>query len=158
LPDTLVQAAAAILRPRLGYRYWFAYDAAMSPATAIERVPDPIFVTTAHLPSRRFIINEDGRATIVPRKGFSVFGIVWEVAEPALACLDLRLGVPHDWHRYGTLARTEAKPVLAEYHAPRNPRPERPGQADPAYVGPIREAARHWGFPQEYLDQFRTWA
>jgi hypothetical protein len=73
--------------------------------------------------------------------------------------MDIQLGVPHDHDRYGCFGRDpDQRPILMEYHAPRNPRPERPGQADPTYLGPIIEAARRWGFPQEYLDQFRNWS
>jgi hypothetical protein len=149
---------AGMIRAQLGNRLWFVFDQAMDPQVAAQRVPDPVFVTTAHIPSRRFMVNTDGMAMVVPRRDFSVFGIIFEVADVALAALDVQLGVPHDWHRYGCLGRDPGqRPILMEFHTPAQRRPSRLGQADPSYMRPIVEAARKWGFPQEYLDQFRFW-
>src|SRR5215218_8449633 len=115
-----------MIRPRLGYRLWFAFDSAMDPNIAAQRVPDPTFVTVAHIPSRRFTINSDGLACLWPRKDFVIYGIVWMIDEVDMACLDLKLAVPRDYDRFGCIGRDpHQKPILMEYHSPRNPRPGR---------------------------------
>src|SRR5882757_986648 len=97
MPDSTLPShvASSMIRPRQGYRLWFTYDAAMNPAIAAQTVPDPVFVTKASIPSRRFIINSEGTASLVPRRNFAIFGIVWEVPDYGMALLDLKLGVPH---------------------------------------------------------------
>ena len=81
------------------------------------------------------------------------------VDEVAMACLDLQLGVPQVYDRYGAFGRDPTgKMILMEFHATRNQRPERPGRARPDYLSPIVDAARSRGVPQSYLEQLQDWA
>src|SRR5258707_13148969 len=101
-----------MIRPQPGHRLLFAYDELMTESVIRERCPDPVFICTARLTSRRFIVNSDGLASIVPRRDFTVHGVVWEVHDIALTCLSLQLGVPSVYDRFGAFARDPAGQLI----------------------------------------------
>jgi len=155
-PNSFIQLATTLLRPRMGFRHVFSYAELLDKSVISERCPEPEFVTLAHYEGRRFIVNSDGIATIVPRKDFKVFGVVWCVHEIGLAALDIHAGVPHDHDRYGCFARSASGQLcVTEFYATRN-RTE--GLADPSYLSPIIAAARHWRLPDAYIEEMASWA
>ena len=82
MPDQttpLANVVAQLIWPRPGHRLLFVFYEMMDQSVIRERCPDPIFICTARLTSRRFIVNSDGLASIVPRRDYMVHGIVWEV-------------------------------------------------------------------------------
>lgn len=152
----LVHVMAQLVRPRPGHQHIFAYNQLMAEARIRELCPDPRFVMTARYLSKRFIINDDGIATLVPRRGFAVHGVVWEVSEIAQTALDIAMGMPGLCDRYGSFARGGAgEMLLTEYYGARNNRTL--GSATADYLKPILGAARHWGFPQSHLDEIAGW-
>jgi hypothetical protein len=157
LPDQPIPAhvCATMIRPRLGYRLLFSYGPDMDPDIIAQQIPTPTFITVAHVPSRQFRINADGVAGLWPRKDFAIHGVVWMIDEIDLACLDLKLAVPRDYDRFGCMGRDpHGKPILMEYHAPRN---QRPGRASADYLKPILAAGASWGLPEDYLKQISAW-
>src|SRR5258708_5351431 len=70
MPDQttpLAHVVAQMVRPRPAHRLLFAYDELMAESVIRQRCPDPVFICTARLTSRRFIVNSDDLASIVPR-------------------------------------------------------------------------------------------
>jgi hypothetical protein len=81
--------------------------------------------------------------------------VVWEIDDVAMTCLDLQLGVPATYDRFGTFARNSAgTPIVVEFHATRD---YRVGRAHPDTIGPIVVAAIARGFPPEYVDELLEW-
>ena len=155
-PNSFIQLATTLLRPKMGFRHLFAYGPLLDQDLIRERCPDPEFITLAHYEGRRFIVNSDGIATIIPRKDFKVYGVIWSVHEIGLAALDIHAGVPHDHERYGCFARSASGQLcVSEFYATRN-RTE--GLADRDYLRPIIAAARHWKLPAAYIKEMASWA
>jgi hypothetical protein len=153
----LARAPADLFRPRPGYRHVFAYGPLMAQKRIRKLCPDPRFVTTARYFSKRFVINDDGVATLVPRRDFTVYGVIWAISDIAQCGLDIALGMPGIRDRFGSLARgPDGQLVSSEYYGARNNRTI--GKASHKYLQPILDAARHWNFPQSYLDEIGGWA
>lgn len=152
----LVHVAATLLRPKMGYRHLFAYGPWLDEEVLGQLCPDPEFVTLARYDSRRWMVNSDGTATIVPRRDFRVLGVIWSVHEVGLAALDIHAGVPQQHDRFGSFAKTAAGQLcVSEFYATRN---RLPGKGSPSYLRPILKAAQRWAFPQDYLDELSSWA
>ena len=157
MPDQTIpiRIVRTMVRPRRGFRLLFTFADDMDPAVLGARCPDPVFVCTAYIESRKFIIDGDGRATIRPRKNHSVYGAVFEVDDLAMTCLGLWLGVPSVHDRFGAFGRNvDGKMVLMEYHGTRA---RGLGRAEPDYIRTIMDAARSYGFPPTYLDELSEW-
>lgn len=153
----LVHVMAQLVRPRPGHRHVFAYDALMAEEHIGELCPEPRFVTTARYLSKRFIVNDEGTATLVPRRGSVVYGVIWEISDIAQTCLDICMGMPGICDRFGSFARGPADElIISEYYGARNNRTL--GKASHEYLRPILDAARHSEFPQSYLDEIAGWA
>lgn len=145
-----------LIRPRPDHRHIFAFDDFMVPDRIAALCPSRRFVTTARYLSKQFMINERGRATLTARRGSTVHGVVWEVSDIAQTGLDIALGVPGIYDRFGSFARTPAgELVVTEYYSTRD---HTPGAAAPAYLRAIIDAGRSHGFPQAYLDELAGWA
>jgi hypothetical protein len=140
-----------MIRPKAGCRLLFVYDNLMDADVMAERVPDPEFICTARMESRRFLVNTDGIANITPRIGFEVHGVIWQVEEIGVTCLDLQLGVSGGVDRSGGFSRNHAGTlIVSEFYATRN---RELGTAHPDYLGLILTAARKHGFPDDYIEQ-----
>jgi len=114
----LVHIMAPLLTPQPGYRYIFTYDILMHEDRMQGRCPDAWFVTTAHLLSRRWIVNPDGIPTIERRVGSVVYGVIWEISEETQVQLEIELGVPDRADRFGAFARGPRGEMIAtEYYA-----------------------------------------
>ncbi len=153
--QTLAHVTTQLVRPGPDHRHVFAFDALMAEDAIRERCPDPRFVMTAHYTSKKFIINTDGVATLTPRRDFTVYGVVWEISNVAQIGLDVFMGMPGVFDRFGSFARGRAGEMIStEYYGARN---FKPGKADPKYLAPIIAAARHWKFPDVYIDEIASW-
>ena len=151
----LVHVMAQLIRPRPGHRHVFTYDAMMAEDRIRELCPDPRFVTTARYLSKRFIVNGEGVATLVRRRDSTVYGVIWEISDIAQTGLDIFMGMPGVYDRYGSFARGPAEElVVSEYYGARN---RTPGTATPEYLRPILDAGRRHGFPQSYLNELTAW-
>ena len=73
--------------------YYFAYGSNISSMQMRTRCPDSIFNGIGYLKDYDFLINERGVATIIPREGSIVYGLVWEVSPKDIESLDIYEGV-----------------------------------------------------------------
>ncbi|TAJ82106.1 gamma-glutamylcyclotransferase family protein [Reyranella sp.] len=155
-PGSLVRLASRLILPTVGYRHLFAYARFLDIAELRAIGLQPHFVTLARYKGRRWIINESGEPTIVPRRGHQVFGIIWKVREVELAALDILEGVPHLHERYGSFATTaEGVLCISEFYCSKD---QRLGVGSASLLAPILSSARHWGFTREYIDELAQWA
>lgn len=149
----LVQIIRQMSVPAPGHRFIFAFDEEMDTDRFRRRCPDASLVATARIRNRRWIANENGRATVVPSGGFDVFGVVFEVPEAAEVNLAERFPA-HSADRYGAFAKTEHDTLLpVEYFAPVNHRHGEIG----CEILQILAAARHYRFPDAYLHELCSW-
>ena len=134
-------------------RLYFAYGSNMSVAQMRRRCPGARPVGTAALAGWRFAINARGTATVVPRAGACVRGVLWRVTGRHLATLDTFEGLARRRYVRRTLRVTcedgrhvEAVTYVGLYAGR--------GRAVRAYLeGTILPAARSFGLPDTYLEE-----
>jgi len=137
------------------HRLVFTYSDLMNPEIISDLCPGPKFVTVATAPAFRFVINQDGVATMVRALGSVVYGVVWQIDEIALVALDICMGMPTFFERAGgfKVDRNGAL-IIAEHYAARE---NRLGKPTPSYFDTIFQAAEQHGFPRFYLDELLRW-
>lgn len=144
-----------LIRPKPDHRHIFAFDDLMLLERIAALCPEPRFVTTARYLSKRFIINEHGLATLTPRRGSTVHGVIWEISDTAQSGLDIALGMPGIYDRYGSFARSPTgELIVSDYYGTRD---RTPGTAPANYLQAILKAGRSYGFPAAYLDELAGW-
>jgi|GEM_PF-1614926 len=154
--ESFMRASATFAFPRPGYRNFFSHADFMAEERLRELGSEAEFVSVAHFESRRWIVNSDGVASIVPRRGHRIYGVIWRLPEVEMAALDLFLEVPQVFDRYGALAHLpNGRRIAAEFYAARN---HELGSASPDYLEPILKTGRQFGFPEPYLEEISGWS
>lgn len=154
--DSFMRISATFAFPRPGFRHLLAHSDLMVEERLRELGSEAEFVSVAHFESRRWIVNTDGVASIVPRRGHRVYGVIWRLPEIEMPALDLFLEVPHLFDRYGALAYlANGRRISAEYYVARN---HEMGSATQEYLEPILKTGRQFGFPESYLDEISGWS
>ncbi len=127
----------------------FAYGSNMSRRVMRRHAPDAEPVGAARLPGYRFVIAANGYASVAPRRGGTVHGVLWRLTPRDRVTLDAWesvaageygvaiLPVVHAGHRRGALV----------YVARRR----RAGAAKPGYMEVVIAAAREWQLPEAYI-------
>jgi hypothetical protein len=131
----------------------FAYGSNMSRAVMRKHAPFAKPIGVATLANYRFLITADGYASIAPRRGECVHGVLWRLTPRDLITLAA-------WENTaGGLYRTETVPVR---HAGRQnraliylARPCALGRARSGYMELLIAAAVEWRLPQLYIDMLR---
>ena len=134
-------------------RLHFAYGSNMSRAVMRKHAPFAKPMGVASLTNYRFLITADGYASIAPRRGERVYGVLWRLTPRDLITLAA-------WENTaGGLYRTATVPVR---HAGRQnqaliylARPCPLGHAKSGYVELLIAAALEWRLPQLYIDALR---
>jgi hypothetical protein len=153
--QTFFRVASRLLLPGAGFRHVFLFDERMDGEALREICPSPEFVGIGFYDSRRWIINQSGEASILPRRGRRVYGVIWRVHEVEMAALDMFYGVPQRFERYGSLATfVDGRRSTSEFYSARD---RNPGAAAPGYLRRIIEIGRELGFPDQYLKELNTW-
>ena len=67
---------------------YFAYGSNMDQAAMVQRCPHAKLIGPARLPRHRFLINEDGYATVVRDPRRTVHGVLWDLAMSDIPPLD----------------------------------------------------------------------
>jgi Gamma-glutamyl cyclotransferase, AIG2-like len=131
----------------------FAYGSNMSRAVMRRRAPLARPVGTAILANYRFLITADGYASVTPRRGENVQGVLWRLTPRDLVTLAA-------WERVaGGLSRARILSVRCAGRQSRAliyiARPSPLGRAKIGYMEFVVEAALEWRLPQLYIDGLR---
>ena len=145
---TTAYAAVAIL--------YFAYGSNMDLVQMSNRCERAATVSTAQLPSHRFIINSRGVATVVPDRASTVRGLLWRLSEEDQRSLDRHEGVVQGLYRkaFMKVNVSSGRKVRALVYVATD---STPGEARPGYMEKIVSAAEECGLPQTYIDQLKPW-
>lgn len=132
----------------------FAYGSNMSRAL-MRRCPTAREVGPAMLENHRFIITRDGYASVLPRPGAVVHGVLWRLGPRDLAALDRYEGVDSGLYRRATLpVRACTRRVAALVYVARS---RRAGRPKPGYQALVVAAARDLNLPRDYVDALMRW-
>lgn len=132
-------------------RLYFAYGSNMDEGQMRARVPGAVFVSTAVLPGHEFLFSGWSHtwggsvANVRPKKGKSVFGIVYALPPDGIERLDRFEGYPVSYQRKRakvTLSKNGRK-VRAVLYYKRRAKAE--GPPSPAYVAQLTRALRRHG-------------
>jgi hypothetical protein len=131
----------------------FAYGSNMSRALMGPRCPGAVAVGAAVLDGFDFIIGVDGYASLEPRPGAVVHGVLWRLGARDLAAINAYEGslyvrrivpVRHAGNRLPALVYIMAR--------------EGRGKPRPGYMRLVVEAARDWNLPEAYIDSLQRWS
>ncbi len=134
---------------------YFGYGSNMDRAAMLQRCPASKPVGTARLMRHRFIIFDEGYATVVRDPQRAVWGMVWDLALADMPALD----------RYESLSTglyTKVVQPVVTAQGPRRAvvymgRSAKPGAPLPGYMEGVVEAARHAGLPEDYILSLGVW-
>ncbi|MCC2650969.1 MAG: gamma-glutamylcyclotransferase [Microvirga sp.] len=134
---------------------YFAYGSNMDQAAMLTRCPASKPVGIGRLMRHRFMIFDEGYATIVRDPQRAVWGMVWDLALADVPALD----------RYESLSTglytKVVQPVVTGQGARRAivyvGRSVKPGTPLPGYMEGVVEAAQHAGLPEDYIRSLKMW-
>lgn len=134
---------------------YFAYGSNMDQAAMLQRCPASKPVGLGRLMRHRFIIFEEGYASVVRDPQRIVWGMVWDLALSDVPALD----------RYESLHTglyTKVVQAVVTDQGPRRAvvyigRRAKPGTPLPGYMEGVIEAATHAGLPEDYVRSLGTW-
>jgi hypothetical protein len=133
----------------------FAYGSNMHRAVMRTHAPHARPLGIATLADFRFVITADGYASVVPRRGEMVHGVLWRLTSRDRVTLDAWEGITA--RRYRAAALTvgcagRRQPALV-YIA----RPLPAGRARAGYMELVIAAAEQWQLPAAYVASLERW-
>ncbi|MGX1309403.1 gamma-glutamylcyclotransferase (GGCT)/AIG2-like uncharacterized protein YtfP [Amorphus suaedae] len=137
-------------------RLTFAYGANLDPAGMRQRCPSAKPLGHASLENWHFRITIDGYASVAPRLGSTVHGVLWQISAKDEAALDAYEEVASGLYRKTHLpVRGTKGPVRALVYVGRSQTSGRPRRG---YLDKIvLPAARAWGLPPTHLCELESW-
>jgi gamma-glutamylcyclotransferase (GGCT)/AIG2-like uncharacterized protein YtfP len=134
----------------------FAYGSNMSPALMRARCPGATALGPAALGGWTFLVTADRYASIVPRPGGVVHGVIWRIGPRDLAALNAYESLDSGLYRRRMLsvryaAQTRRALVFLGRTGDR-------GQPNPEYLDEIARAARYWNLPPSYTRALARWS
>ena len=135
-------------------RTYFAYGSNMVVSQMAERCPGAKLSGIARLENHMFLINERGVATIVPKQGSNVYGLIWDITEECKEALDKWEGVSkgHYYENYVLVDSQEGEKIRCLAYIATN---SKPGVSRPGYIEKIVAAAEEQGLPGAYVEYLR---
>lgn len=138
-------------------RLYFAYGSNMSRQQMARRCPGAGALGVARLDGWEFLVMRAGYASVRPRAGGRVWGVLWHLAPRHVAALDLLEGIAVGAYtradlpvrRDGALTRR----ALVYLGAVAAEGPPKPGYLDNI----VLPAARAWRLPQPYVASLERW-
>ena len=128
--------------------YYFAYGSNMDPNQMEQRCPGAVPVGVATLQGWDTVINSRGTATIVPVRDELVEGVLWEMTDKCLRCLDRYEGAPNIYVRHMVRVTSATGVVEATtYVATTSDR----GEPRDGYLEKILAGAAHFGLSPAYV-------
>jgi len=139
-----------------GGRLYFAYGSNMNRQQMGRRCPKASLLGIGRLPNFEFRINRQGVATIAPREGGEVYGVLWYITPSDERSLDRYEGVPEAYSKETVRVLNEAGvEVQALTYIATDPSPGRPRSRE--YLKRILEGAEENGLPPAYIEELRRW-
>jgi hypothetical protein len=134
---------------------YFAYGSNMDQVAMLARCPTSKPVGIGRLMRHRFMIFDEGYATVARDPQRAVWGMVWDLALADVPALD----------RYESLSTglytKVVQPVVTGQGARRAivyvGRSVKPGTPLPGYMEGVVEAAQHAGLPEDYIRSLKMW-
>jgi cation transport regulator ChaC len=133
----------------------FAYGSNMHRAVMRTHAPHAQPLGIAALADFRFLITADGYASVAPRRGETVHGVLWRLTARDRVTLDAWEGITARRYRAAALTVGSAgrrRPALV-YIA----RPLPAGQARAGYMELVIAAAQEWQLPAAYVSSLERW-
>lgn len=123
---------------------YFAYGANMHPGHMAWRCPN----ARAHgaFVLRDWELKFYNHATIEPRKGATVSGVLWDITDECEASLDVFEGFP-SYYTKQTWIQDDTQFFFYEMTTPKS------GKPSEGYVLDIRDSYDFWGIPRQHLTQ-----
>jgi hypothetical protein len=134
----------------------FAYGANMSRAVMRKYAPDARALGPATLADHRFVITADGYASVEPKRGQAVHGVLWRITPRDRVLLDAWENVEAGLYR-AEIVPVRRKRCLAPalvYFA----RPNGEGRPKPGYMELVIAAAREWELPEACIRSLEGFA
>jgi gamma-glutamylcyclotransferase (GGCT)/AIG2-like uncharacterized protein YtfP len=134
----------------------FAYGSNMDRALMRAHCPSAKPFGPATLDNHRFVIAVCGYASVQPRAGSVVFGILWRLTPRDVAALDRHESVAtglYDREMLSVRAR-EGRTTALTYVA----RARGAGRPQPGYLELVLAAARVWQLPEGYIGDLARWS
>ena len=136
-------------------RHYFAYGSNMDPEQFGSRCPQSRVLGPATLADHRFIITARGYASIQPRIGSLVQGILAELTEVDEAALDYFEGVRHFIYRKeSTVVGWDGREVTALVYVDNETAHGRP---KPGYLERVLRGARYHCLTAEAVQEIEAW-
>jgi cation transport regulator ChaC len=133
----------------------FAYGSNMSRLIMRKHAPDAEPVGVATLANYRFLITADGYASIEPKRGETVHGVVWRLTPHDRMTLDAWENIAAGLYRAATLpVRQAGRRRMALTYLGRS---SQTGLAKAGYMQVVIAAALEWQLPQAYISSLRHW-
>jgi len=133
----------------------FAYGSNMHRAVMRKYAPHAQPLGIAALADFRFLITADGYASVAPRCGETVHGVLWRLTPRDRVTLDAWEGITAGRYRAAALPIGCAgcrRPALV-YMA----RPLPAGRAKGGYMELVIAAAQEWKLPADYISSLQRW-
>jgi hypothetical protein len=135
---------------------YFAYGSNMNRALMRRHCPGAKELGSAALFGCRFIITTDGYASIVPRSGGRVHGVLWRLTVRDLAALNSYESLASGLYSKLMLpVRKDGRRMAATLYVARSRTAGRPKLG---YLDLILDAAREWSLPAPYVRSLQRWA
>jgi gamma-glutamylcyclotransferase (GGCT)/AIG2-like uncharacterized protein YtfP len=134
---------------------YFAYGSNMDRNAMLQRCPASKPVGIGRLMRHRFIVFDEGYASVTRDPQRAVWGMVWDLALADVPALD----------RYESLSTGLYTKVIQPVVTGQGPRraivyvgrSARPGVPKPGYMEGVIEAAAHAGLPEDYVRSLGAW-
>ena len=137
-------------------RLYFAFGSNMDRAHMERLCRGAEVLGPARLDHHRFFIAQAGYASIAPKRGAAVHGVLWKIAALHLEKLDDYEQVAAGLYRQALVPVHHHEKLLRAlaYFAG----DARPGRPRPGYQEGVVVAARAWGLPDTYVSELETFA
>lgn len=136
--------------------FYFAYGSNMNRAVMARHAKYARPLGPAVLPNYRFVITSDGYASVEPKRGSKVHGVLWAITASDRRTLDSWEGVRIGLYRPAflpLLARGRRLAALVYLG-----RRRRAGAPKLGYIELVTAAAREWHLPAPYVSSLLKWA
>ncbi len=135
---------------------YFAYGANMARAPMTLRCRGALALGAAQLEGWRFVITADGYASIAPRAGAAVYGVLWRLTPRDLAALNVFESLDSGLYRRTLMTvRIASRRARSLVYVGRGGGEGRP---KPGYLEAVLVGARDWDLPPRYVAELRRWA